>query len=106
MPTDYDVFAKDKKCYGVTLEDGLINVTEFDIASETSRTYTLPLDIPTIVAPICTIIIVNDVPYLRIDGRSSLNGADASITINLITGENNTSFESDNRSVISFFRIN
>ena len=27
MPTDYDVFAKDKKCYGVTLEDGLINVT-------------------------------------------------------------------------------
>ena len=105
-PTDYDVFARGKKCYGATIEDKIINVTEFDIASETSRSYTLPLDIPTIVAPNYSVTIVHDVPYLRIDGRNTINGADASITINLITGENNTSFESDNRTVLYFYRIN
>lgn len=106
IPTDYDVFAKGKKCYGANIEEKIINVTEFDIASETARTYTLPLDIPSIVAPNYNVLIVQDVPYLRINGRNTINGADAAITINLITGENNTSFESDNRTVVSFYRIN
>ena len=83
-----------------------IEVTEIDIVSETSRQYTLTIDMPIIVSPSFNVRMAQDVPYLTIDGRNTENGAGVSITVNLINGETNSSFAQDGRNVVSFFRIN
>lgn len=106
LSSDYDAFVSGAKCYGVNANRNIIEVTEIDIISETSSKYTLQIDMPTIVSPDYNARMVQDVPYLTIDGRNTENGAGVSITVNLINGETNSSFAQDGRNVVSFFRIN
>lgn len=102
----YDVIAYGKKTYGARLENNLIEITEIDFESETTSTYSLSVDTSYIVSPNYNVRMIQDVPYLTIDGRNTSNGAGVSITINLINGESNSTFASDTRNVVSFFRIN
>ena len=43
---------------------------------------------------------------MTIEGRSPVNGANVTFTIDLINGDNNSTFAPDGRNVVSFFRIN
>lgn len=106
LSANYDVFTNGKKSYGANINGKNIEVTEIDIVSETSRQYTLTIDMPIIVSPSFNVRMAQDVPYLTIDGRNTENGAGVSITVNLINGETNSSFAQDGRNVVSFFRIN
>lgn len=106
LSANYDVFVNGKTSYGANINGKEIEVTEIDIVSETSRKYTISVDIPDIVSPSFNVRMIQDVPYLTIAGRNTVNGAGVSVTINLINGDNNSTFSSDNRTVVSFFRIN
>ena len=103
---DYDAWINEKKCYGANIKGNTIEVTEIDIASETSRTYTFTVDLSFIISPSYSIRMMQDVPYLAIDGRNVADGTGVSFMINLVNGDNNSTFATDNRSVVSFFRIN
>ena len=103
---DYDAVTYGNKTYCANVKETSIEVTEVDLASETSRSYSLSVDMPFIVSPTFVAYMIQDIPYLRIDGRNTTNGAEVSITVNLINGENNSTFASDARNVVSFFRIN
>ena len=106
LVADYDAFLYGSKTYCANVKGNTIEVTEVDWASETSRTYSLSVDMPTIVTPTYMALMIQNVPYLTIDGRNTANGANVSITVNLINGETNSSFAQDGRNVVSFFRIN
>ncbi len=106
LVADYDAVANGSKTYCVNVKECSIEVTEVDIATETISTYNLNVNLPDIVLPTYMAYMIQDVPYLIIDGRNTTNGAKVSITVNLINGENNSTFASDTRNVVSFFRIN
>ena len=106
LVADYDAVTYGSKTYCANVKGNTIEVTEVDFASETSRTYSLSVDMPTIVTPTYMALMIQEVPYLTIDGRNTENGAGVSITVNLINGETNSSFAQDGRNVVSFFRIN
>lgn len=106
LGADYDAVTHGSKTYCANVKGTTIEVTEIDLVSETSRTYSLSVDMPTIVTPTYMALMIQDVPYLTINGRNTENGAGVSITVNLINGETNSSFAQDGRNVVSFFRIN
>jgi len=106
ISANYDAFIGGKISYGINLDGNDIEVTEIDIISESTRKYTLTVDIPPIVSPSYNAQMVQGTPYFTIDGRNTINGAGISITVNLINGENNSTFASDTRKIITFFRIN
>lgn len=103
---DYDAIAYGKKTYCAKINESSVEVTEIDFISETSRTYILDTAMPSIVSPVYNARMTQNTPYLMIDGRNPQNGANISFTINLINGENNSTFAQDGRNVVSFFRIN
>ncbi len=106
ISANYDVLISGKKFYGIYLNGNDIEVTEIDIVSESTRKYTLTIDIPAIVSPSYNACMVQNTPYFTIEGRNTINGAGISITVNLINGENNSTFASDTRKILTFFRIN
>lgn len=106
ITADYDVWISGKKCYGANVKGNNIEVTEIDIISETSRTYAFSVDLSSIISPNYKARTLQDIPYLIIDGRSTSDGTGVSFMINLVNGDNNSTFATDNRSVVSFFRIN
>ena len=103
---DYDAIIYGGKTYAAKVSGNVIEVTEIDFVTETYRTYSLNVDISSIKSPTYKALMVQDVPYLNINGRYSANGSYASISVNLINGENNSTFASDTRNVVSFYRIN
>lgn len=102
----YDIVSYGVKCYGVNVGESSVEVTEVDVIESNSRTYTLDAPIPSSVLNEYCINDINGVPYLMISGHSIYGGFGTSFTMNLINGENNASFGSDSRKVVSFFRIN
>lgn len=103
---EYDIASYGVKCYGVKVGESSVEVREIDIVENTSRTYTLDAPMPSSVLNNYYIYNINGAPYLTISGHSTNGGMETSFTINLINGENNSSFGSDSRKVVSFFRIN
>ncbi|MBO5718946.1 MAG: hypothetical protein J6R71_04915 [Bacteroidales bacterium] len=101
----YDAFAMSDKVYAAKVSDQSIMVKEYDPFTRSSRQYTLDVDVSETLVRQYTII-VQDAPYLIVDGRSAENGSYVSFKINLLNGENNASFSADARKVTSFFRIN
>lgn len=95
-----------KKCHAATIKNNKVEVHEFDILEGSLRTYSLDVDLSAIIMTGSTITKFQGFPYLMIYGRHKTNGTDVRIMINLINGENNSTFSSDSRNVVSFFRIN
>ena len=105
LNAEYDVMIAGAKSYGAKVYDNYIDVTEIDMISETYRQYTFNTDTSFAVKKYVTYIINNE-PYLVISGKSTTSGTFTIYRINLINGENNSTFSKDGRKVTSFFRIN
>jgi len=108
LSSNHDAIAYGSKTYCADVQGNSIEVIEVDIVSETYRTYSFNVDIPSMVSSTVTYSadITQGIPYLTIRGISTLNGAGVSFTIDLIDGVNNSTFAPDGRNVVSFFRIN
>ena len=106
LDAEYDVIAYGPKTYCANTEGNSVKVIEVDLALESCREYLLEVDMTSILPTNYNVRIMGNHPYMIIDGKNPNNGVDASLTINLVTGENNSSFAADNRNVVSFFRIN
>lgn len=106
LETVYDAYVEGTKCYGVKVNGNTIEVTEIDLVSQSYRSYTISVDLSGIVLQTYEAVLRQGVPYLGIKGKSTANGVDASFMVNLINGENTSTFASDSRNVVSFFRIN
>lgn len=102
----YDSLLCGIKSYGVNVDGNFIEVSEIDIENESSRQYTFNIDLSFIKSQRYITTTLNGLPYLIINGKSSYSGANISLKINLINGENNSTFAPDGRNVVSFFRIN
>ena len=102
----YDFLLCGIKSYGVNVKGNTFEINEIDVANKSYRQYSFDVDVSYIKSQSHRAYITNGTPYLTIGGKSSENGADVSFTINLANGENNSTFASDNRNVVSFFRIN
>ena len=101
----HDAIVYGSKTYCATVKGNSIEVIEIELASETYRSYSLNIDmnfIPTSFGG----RMIQDVPYMIIEGRSPINGTEVTFTIDLISGVNNSTFAQDGRNVVSFFRIN
>ena len=99
----YDSLLCGVKSYGVNIKDNTIEITEIDIENENYHQYSFNIDVSFIKSQHYITIMMNESPYLIINGKNSENGADVSFKINLVNGENNSTFASDNRNVVSFF---
>ena len=106
LEADYDTIVYGSKTYCATVKGNSIEVIKIDFSSETYRTYSLDIDMSSIIPTSYGGHMRQDVPYMTIKGRSPINGAEVSFTIDLISGVNNSSFAQDGRNVVSFFRIN
>ena len=105
LSASYDAIVYGSKTYCARLKGNSIEVIEIELASETYKTYSLNIDmnfIPTSFGG----RMIQDVPYMIIEGRSPINGTKVTFTIDLISGVNNSTFAQDGRNVVSFFRIN
>lgn len=105
LSASYDAIVYSSKTYCARLKGNSIEVIEIELASETYRAYSFNIDsnfIPTSFGG----RMIQDVPYMIIEGRSPINGAEVTFTIDLISGVNNSTFAQDGRNVVSFFRIN
>lgn len=101
-----DIYIEGAKSYGVNINGNNIEVTEVDFVTETSREYTFPFDFSSLVKVSYQKVIMQETPFLIIKGRNTKNGTHVSYTVNLVSGESNSTFESDTRNVVSFYRIN
>ena len=106
LSKSYDTKIYGGKTYCATVKNNSIEVTEIDFATETVRTYTLDVDMTSIIPSSFKGRMTHDTPYMIIEGRSPMNGANVSFTIDLVNGTNNSSYAPDGRNVVSFFRIN
>lgn len=106
LAKNYDTIIYGGKTYCATVKNNSIEVTEIDFATETIRKYTLDVDMTSIIPSSFKGRMNQNVPYMIIDGRSPVNGANVSFTIDLVNGTNNSSYAPDGRNVVSFFRIN
>ena len=106
LEADYDTIVYGSKTYCATVKGNSIEVIKIDFSSETYRTYSLDIDMSSIIPTSYGGHMRQDVPYMTIKGRSPINGAEVSFTIDLISGVNNSTFAQDGRNVVSFFRIN
>ena len=106
LETVFDAYVEGTKCYGAKVNGNTIEVTEIDLVSQSYRSYTFSVDLSGIVQQTYEAMLRQGVPYLGIKGKSTANGTDASFMVNLINGENTSTFASDSRNVVSFFRIN
>ena len=106
LSANHDVIIYGSKTYCATVKGSSINVTEIDFISETIRTYSLNVDMTSIIPTSYKGRMTQNVPYMTIEGRSPVNGANVTFTIDLINGDNNSTFAPDGRNVVSFFRIN
>ena len=102
----YDHLLCGIKSYGVNVKGNTIEINEIDIVNNSYRQYSFDVDISFIKSQSYMATMLNETPYLFITGKSSESGADISFVINLANGENNSTFATDNRNVVSFFRIN
>lgn len=102
----YDLLLSGIKSYGVNVKGNTIEINEIDMVNKSYRQYSFDVDISFIKAQSYYAAMANETPYLFITGKSSESGADVSFMINLANGENNSTFATDNRNVVSFFRIN
>ena len=105
LDADYDTIIYGSKIYCARLNGNSIEVIEIELASETYRTYNFNIDMNFIPISFGGRM-MQGVPYMTIEGRSPINGTEVSFTIDLISGENNSTFAQDGRNVVSFFRIN
>ena len=106
LEADYDTIVYGSKTYCATVKGSSIEVIKIDFSSETYRTYSLDIDMSSIIPTSYGGHMRQDVPYMTIKGRSPINGAEVLFTIDLISGVNNSTFAQDGRNVVSFFRIN
>ena len=106
LNAEYDVMITGAKSYGAKVYDNYIDVTEIDMISETYRQYTFNTDFTSLAVKKYVTYIINNEPYLVISGKSATSGTFTIYRINLINGENNSTFNKDGRKVTSFFRIN
>ena len=106
LAKNYDTIIYGGKTYCATVKNNSIEVIEIDFATETIRKYTLDVDMTSIIPSSFKGRMNQNVPYMIIDGRSPINGANVSFTIDLVNGTNNSSYAPDGRNVVSFFRIN
>ncbi len=102
----YDHLLYGIKSYGVNVKGNTIEINEIDIVNNSYRQYSFDVDISFIKSQSHMATMLNETPYLFVNGKSSESGADVSFMINLANGENNSTFATDNRNVVSFFRIN
>lgn len=102
----YDFLLCGVKSYGVNVKGNTFEINEIDIANKSYRQYSFNVDLSYIKGQSYNAFMVNESPYLVVSGKSSESGADVSFVINLANGENNSTFATDNRNVVSFFRIN
>lgn len=102
----YDCLLSGMKSYGVNVKGNTIEINEIDMVNNSYRQYSFNVDISFIKSQSYMATMLNETPYLFITGKSSESGADVSFVINLANGENNSTFATDNRNVVSFFRIN
>ena len=102
----YDFLLSGIKSYGVNIRSNTIEINEIDIVNKSYRQYSFNVDISYIKSQSYVATMLNEIPYLFVHGKSSESGADVSFSINLANGENNSTFSTDNRNVVSFFRIN
>ena len=106
LSANHDAIVYGSKTYCATVKGSSVKVTEIDFISETMRTYTLDVDMTSIIPTTYRGRMSHNVPYMTIEGRSPVNGASVTFTIDLINGDNNSTFAPDGRNVVSFFRIN
>ena len=102
----YDHLLYGIKSYGINVKGNTIEINEIDMVNNSYRQYSFNVDISFIKSQSYMATMLNETPYLFITGKSSESGADVSFMINLANGENNSTFATDNRNVVSFFRIN
>ena len=102
----YDFLLCGIKSYGLNVKGNTFEINEIDVLNKSYRQYSFNVDISYIKAQSHRANMIGETPYLMVSGKSSESGADVSFMINLANGENNSTFVSDNRNVVSFFRIN
>lgn len=105
LSKEYDVFGMSSKLYAAKVSDQSIAVKEYDPLTRSSRLYSLEVDLSSTLSRQYEFIVMDD-PYLIIDGRSTADGSYVSFKLNLLTGENNATYSTDDRKVFSFYRIN
>ena len=106
LSKSYDTIIYGSKTYCAYVNGNTIEVTEIDFISETYRTYSLNVDMSSIIPSSYGGKFTQGIPYLTIGGRSPYSGASVSFSIDLINGTNNSTYAPDGRNVVSFFRIN
>lgn len=105
LSKEYDVFGMSSKLYAAKVSDQSIEVKEYNPLTGHSRQYSLEVDLSSTLSRQYQFIVMGD-PYLIIDGRSTADGSYVSFKLNLLTGENNATYSTDDRKVLSFYKIN
>ena len=94
------------KCYLVNALTNAIQVKEVDVVANAIRDYSFDADLSEFVAKTYSISTLQSQPYFKVSGRSNKSGANISFSINVITGDNTATFAHDNRSLVTYLRIN
>jgi hypothetical protein len=106
LSANNDAVIYGRKAYCANVKNNAIEVTEINFISETYRTYSFDIDMTSIIPTSYHGQMIQDTPYMKIEGRSPINGAPVSYTIDLINGVNISTYAPDGRNIVSFFRIN
>lgn len=105
MREKYDAISIGKYNVGVKLGSSSIEITDFDIAAGTVGKRTYEVDaMKNLVGKKC--LISRAIPVILIYGKSTADGTDVHISVDLHTGQNLATYENDSRNVVSLVRIN
>ena len=102
----YDCMSYGKICCGVRVDGINVEVTQIDILNETTTTNTYEVEpLSSITGHIYKTANYSS-PVLYVTGRNNINGANAVLSVNLLTGDNSGTFAGDSRDVVTLLRIN
>ena len=102
----YDCMSYGKICCGVRVDGINVEVTQIDILNETITTNTYEVEPQSSITGHIYKTANYSSPVLYVTGRNNINGANALLSVNLLTGDNSGTFAGDSRDVVTLLRIN